>query len=191
MEALEKLVRMVPPPKHPVEVGDNEAFAIVERELGVALPSDFKRLIQSYGSGQWQDFWYVLNPFSANRYLNLVQQATVLRPAACSTLDAERTGRESEPASYPHLIYPEPGGILPWAVTDNGGRLFWITAGPPAHWRTVYYADRSPDFESYNISCTQLVYGAVSGELPIFAGALGEDHRYGEPGAFKSSAFQI
>jgi hypothetical protein len=190
MDALAKLIRMVPPPDRPFETGDGGAFTEVEASLRLSLPEDFKELIRTYGSGQWQGFWFVLNPFAANEYGNLVLQSQVRRPRSWSTLDAERATRENEGATYPHAIYPEPGGILPWALTDNGGRFFWLTAGPPEQWPTVYYPDRSPEFSVYEMSCTELLYGAVSGEIPIFADEFGEDYRYGQPGAFVPLKFE-
>src|SRR5205814_1895372 len=167
MGALEELIRMVPPPTRPCESGDDAAFNSVEAALGLRLPEDYKRLIRTYGSGQWQEFWFVLNPFTANEHLNLIRQSQVRRPRSWSALDAERAIRES--GTYPHPIYPEPGGILPWALTDNGGRFFWLTADPPEWWPTVYYPDRSPEYAVYEMSCTELLYGAVSGTIPIFA----------------------
>src|SRR5262245_20096564 len=115
---LQRLVTMVPPPKEPYEAGDAEGFARVESDLGLKLPGDYKNFIHTYGTGQWQEFWYVLNPFSANEYGNLVTQSQNRRPTKWSALDAERTIRDGQGHRYPHPIYPEPGGILPWAITD-------------------------------------------------------------------------
>jgi hypothetical protein len=179
-----RLVEMVPPPVAPFEAGAASDFARVEGELGLALPEDYKRLILAYGSGQWQRFWVILNPFAENEYINLLVQCQNRRPKKWSMLDAERVVREAEGGRYPHPIYPEPGGILPWASTDNGGRFFWLTKGGADEWATVYYADRSPEFGVYEMSCTELLYGAVSGELPIFREEFGDDHEYGRADAF-------
>jgi hypothetical protein len=184
MDALEKLIRMAPPPARAYEAGEDAAFTAVEATLGLKLPEDYKRLIRAYGSGQWQNFWFVLNPFAANEYANLILQSQVRRPRSWSTLDAERTAREFEAYPFPHPIYPEPGGVLPWALTDNGGRFFWLTAGSPKRWPTVYYPGRSPEYTVYEMSCTELLYGAVSGAIPIFAEEFGDDYRYGQPEAF-------
>jgi hypothetical protein len=180
---LDRLGAMVPPPREPFETGENNDFARVEADLRLELPGDYKRLISTYGTGQWQEFWYVLNPFTENEFLNLRIQCQNRRPMKWSILDAEREVREAE-SEYPHPIYPEAGGILPWAVTDNGGSFFWLTRGPPEKWPTVYYADRSPEFESYEMPCTELLYKAVAGELPIFEGPFGDHFQYGRPNAF-------
>jgi SMI1-KNR4 cell-wall len=182
-----RLVAMVPPPDSPFEAGVAADFRRVEAELGLELPDDYKQLVQKYGSGQWQQFWYVLNPFSANEYTNLLVQCQNRRPKKWSMLDAERGVCEAEGGRYPHPIYPEAGGILPWAATDNGGRFFWLTAGKPNTWSTVYYSDRSPDFQVFEVSCTELLLGAVSGTVPIFKGPFDEDFEYGQADAFVPS----
>jgi hypothetical protein len=184
MDALDQLTRIIPPPKFPVEAGNHRAFANIEATLGLRLPSDYKRLIYTYGTGQWQEFWFVLNPFAANQHLNLVLQNLKRRSSAWSILDAERALRGCKEVDYPHPIFPEPGGILAWAVTDNGGRFFWLTDGPADKWPTVYYGDRSPQFEVYGFSCCELVAGAVTGDIPVFAEAFGDDFAYGRPDAF-------
>jgi hypothetical protein len=165
---LERLIQIVRPPEEPVEIGDDTAFAAVEQQLGLSLPRDYKEYIATYGSGRWHVFWWILNPFSENEHLNLLVQSQNRRPKKWSALDAERAVRESE-KKYPHAIYPESGGLLPWAITDNGGRMFWLTAGEPSGWKTVYYASRDPNFEVHDLPCMAILLGIVNGELPLFA----------------------
>jgi hypothetical protein len=183
---MKQLREMVPPPAEIFEVGDRDSFAKVEAELGLMLPEDYKQVVQTYGSGQWQGFWYILNPFTQNEFLNFVCQSKMLRPKNWSTLDSERERRESTKGIYPYPnpIYPEPGGIIPWALTDNGGRFFWLTKTRPEDWPTIYYPDRSPDFIKYPVSCAELLFKAVAGILPIFAEEFGNDYEYGRPDAF-------
>ena len=147
---MKRLSEMVPPPAEPFEVGNLENFAKVEAELGLALPADYKQVILTYGSGQWQGFWYILNPFTKNEFLNLIIQSKNRRPMNWNMLDSERELRESYKGiyRYPHAIYPEPGGIMPWGITDNGGRFFWLTKGVQEKWPTIYYPDRSADSTS-------------------------------------------
>jgi hypothetical protein len=183
-DALKRLVKMVPPPAAPFEAGAAADFARVEAELGLELPEDYKRLVLTYGSGQWQEFWVVLNPFTANEHISLLVQCQNRRPKKWSMLDAERGVRAVEGAKYSHPIYPEAGGIVPWAKTDNGGRFFWLTSGAPSNWATVYYPGRSPDFKVYEMSCTELLYGAVSGKVPIFREPFDDDYEYGRADAF-------
>jgi hypothetical protein len=106
-------------------------------------------------------------------------------PKKWSALDSERVVRDFMEGQYPHPIFPETGGILPWAITDNGGRFFWLTKGSPANWPTIYYADRSPEFGLFEMPCTELLFKAVSGESMIFEGPFGSDFNYGQPDSFR------
>jgi len=174
---------IIPPPKQPLDAGSPSAWRGVEAELRLSLPDDYKQVVTHYGSGQWQEFWFLLNPFTANRFLNLCRQSLPGPEGPSTTLGAERYTREHL-GNYPHPIFPEPGGILPWASTDNGGRFFWLTEGSPTRWKTIYYPSRDPDFETYELSCSELLYGAVTGELPVFAEEFGSDYEYGKADAF-------
>ena len=164
--SIRSIQELVPPPADPVAAGTLSAFERIEEELGLALPSDYKALVASYGDGQWQEFWYLLNPFSPNRNLNLFQQTSRSSTTGEDLLSAERFTRARHP--YPHPIWPEPGGIFPWAVTDNGGRFFWLTEGSVERWPSIYYPSRDPDYRELQLATSEIVAGLLSGELPLF-----------------------
>ncbi len=184
---LERLVEMVPPPETPFSSGDQKAFLAVEKELGRALPSDFKQLIATYGYGLWQRFWCVLNPF--------IGDGKQVRSWFCprygmaggeQKLASLRAGRDQFPELHIYPIFPEPGGLFPWAMTDNGDFLYWLTEGDPDTWPTIHDPDLTEkDWKRYDLPCTAIVYGAISGELPIFAEPLGAGFQYGQPDAFE------
>jgi hypothetical protein len=174
--AFAKLCEAVPPPADPVEAGRAEAMAAVEERLGLALPADYKSLIGAYGTGSWKDFLLVLNPFASNRYLNLFEQTQ-------RQLDAERVIRAAWPSEVPFAIYPEPGGLLPWAMTDNGNRLYWLTQGHPDDWPTVIYESRGPRHDRHQVSCCEFLRRWVAGQLRV--SVFPEDFEYGFAGAFE------
>ena len=69
-------------------------------------------------------------------------------------------------------IFPEEGGLLPWAQTENGGCLFWLTEGRTSKWPTIYFPDnRREELERFELSCSEILYGSVTGTISIF----GED----------------
>ncbi len=115
-----RLSAAVPPPPDPCEAGTSEGFDQVEARLAIRLPEDYKQLITAFGTGSWKEFIWVLNPFSANTFLNLFDQAT-------RQLDSEREIRRKRPNELPFPLHPESGGLLPWGLTDNGDRLYWLT----------------------------------------------------------------
>src|SRR5579885_1277192 len=74
---VDDLIRLAPPPEHPVDAGSPDRWDGVERVLGTALPGDYKRFINVYGTGDFNDLFYVYNPFSGVDRRNLLWQAGV------------------------------------------------------------------------------------------------------------------
>ena len=101
---IQSLIDLVPPPTSPSAIGNEAGWRSVEKELGTELPNDYKQLINTYGSGIWQDFWYVYNPFCKNENLNLLFQSSL---DSLGNLWAEKVSKEDEPDEYPFNIYPE------------------------------------------------------------------------------------
>ncbi len=183
--AVDDLIRLVPPARVPANGGNAARFADVERLLGLRLPDDYKQLVCTYGDGVWQRFWFILNPFSHNRLINLLWHADNGRVAA------ERTARAEHPQGWPLAIYPEPGGILPWGITDNGGTFWWVTHGPPSRWRTLYdpdgrcpQTDRRTDLAS---GCSDVLLGSVSGADSAFERDFGRPFTFDRASVFVPS----
>jgi len=128
----------------------------IEGELGLQLPGSYKALVEQFGASVWQDFLRVLSPFDEQRELRRVGGAT---------LEADRALRREFPWYYPLPLYPEPGGLLPWAVSDNGDVLYFITAGLPDQWPTVIKGARAPEFEVCFLPPALLVYHFAAGSL--------------------------
>ena len=58
------LMKLVPPPAKPFEVGTLAEWAKVEAELGTQLPQDYRDFVFAYGSGLFAGLYRVYNPFS-------------------------------------------------------------------------------------------------------------------------------
>jgi len=156
---LDSLLKIMPPPEHPVECGTWEDWAGVQSELGLRLPVDYKYFINSYGTGKISDFLYVLNPFSANAYLNLKQQIWLV----LGGLRVTKQVSGSEEVPYP--LYAEPGGLLPWGITDNGDTLYWLTRGEnPDKWTVVIGDARGPEWEEYDQYMVEFLAKVLLGE---------------------------
>jgi hypothetical protein len=140
------------------------------------LPRDYKALVCAYGTGSWKGFLWVLNPFASNVYLNLFEQAKL-------QLDAERLLRAKWPEQIPFALYPEPGGLFPWAMTDNGDRLYWLTKGEPDCWPTVVYESRGPGYDYHELCCCAFLRQWVAGELLV--AVFPTDFEYGFVDAFE------
>ena len=134
----------------------DERWVAVEEALGLRLPGNYKKLVDLFGASSWGEFLHVLSPFDER--LNLQQ-------VGGQKLDADRDSRTEFPSHYPLPLYPEPGGLLPWAITDNGDTLYFITRGPPDDWPTVIKGARPPEFEVSFLPPAWLVHGIAAGTL--------------------------
>ena len=154
MTALDELTRLVPPPAAPVDA--NGDWQRVEADLGLALPADFKGLIETYGLGQFVDFITPLTPFGSR---------DLFMRSARGILDSERSFRARNPDKSPYSLYPEPGGLLEWAGTDNGDRLCWLTEGEPERWTTIAWNQRSWSYGAFPVGAVEFLHGWLTGRI--------------------------
>jgi hypothetical protein len=170
--SLEQLQQAIPPPPRPVETSAPGGWEAVEAALGTALPSEYKALISTYGTGGFNEFLYVFNPFAANRYRNLLTlKDDILRAYA--------TSRAGFPDAYPDPPFPEPGGLLPWARTDNGDEFYWKTDGQPDAWSIVVIKSRNSAQFRYALPITDFLHRLLTNQLepPVFSPDLFEDSK--------------
>jgi hypothetical protein len=156
--ALGRLRSLVPPPARPVETGNPDAWAEVEAELGTALPADYRAFTNAYGSGRFDDFLWLFNPFAPVGPGNLVDEKT-------TTLDAYARTRSRFPDRLPLPPFPEPGGVLPLGRTDNGDELYWITEGQADQWHVLVLASRATRQERHRMSVTAFLAALLAGHL--------------------------
>lgn len=149
---IDELLQIMPPPNTPEEV-DPRGWAAVEARLGTALPADYKVFIDIYGSGVITRFINVFNPFSSNRFVNLIDQLPV-RLGALATVQ-QFTDRHPEWLPYP--FFPAIGGLVPFGGDDNGDCIFWITDGLPDQWRVVVNEARAPKYEEFNCNAVTFI----------------------------------
>jgi hypothetical protein len=55
--------------------------------------------------------------------------------------------------------------LLPWAVSDNGDTLYFVTAGPPYGWPTLIKGPRAPEFEASYLWPAGMVFAFATGRL--------------------------
>lgn len=139
-DELGSLTRLLPPPKAPK--GLARSWSEVERELGTKLPSDYKEFVHLYGSGTISGgltIWNFLNstsfPSPVNEYLigdNSVIQLYKLM--------------ESQGTELPYKLYPQPGGLLPFATHLDVHHLNWLMSGDPEKWDVIYWFSDGLEF---------------------------------------------
>ena len=131
MSSIDRLVKLIPPPKKPVEVGGKKDWAQQVKQLGAKLPSDYKAFIDRYGSGEFAHFFIVYNPFSET--VNLLEKFK-------SHGKNYAESHDSDPENYPLAVFPEVPGILPWGHDTNGHTYFWLVKDKkkPDEWTVVW-----------------------------------------------------
>jgi hypothetical protein len=157
MKALENLMR---PPARPSETPEKGGWEAVEATLGFALPEDYKEFISTYGTGAVDGFLWVLNPFSKNQHLNLINQGTV-------RLDAQRRFAEDSGITTPYALHPDADGLFPWGLTDNGDVLYWLCKGAPSSWFIVVCDSRASYWEEFNFSTTEFLASLITRQIVV------------------------
>jgi hypothetical protein len=62
----------------------------------------------------------------------------------------------------PYPLFPEPGGLLPFGIDDNGDGLYWLTTGEPDQWSIVVNESRAPEYEQFDMSVTEFLQEVLS-----------------------------
>ena len=120
-----------------IQVGERVPFDwdVIERDLGVRLPADYKLLAECLPPGWFRRFARLGSPERTDGW-----------PRGCFFLDefgeqvmeSVREWRANgDPVPYP--VYPERGGLLLWGHISPGGYAFWLTepAQEPESWPVV------------------------------------------------------
>ncbi len=152
--SLAKLVSLLPPPKVASEVPRPPPWADVERQLG-PLPADYKQFVECYGTGTIDNFITICNPFSANRFINLVSYSALARRAL-----EEEVRSTSWSTVAPAL---DVSRLLPFGGTDNGDRIVWVTDGPPDAWRVMVLDSRGPFLDHFDGGMSEFLARVLEG----------------------------
>lgn len=160
--AIAALVGLMKPPRRPTrpDAIDWDEFS---RRNGFDAPLDYRLLMTRYGSGgfgtgQLAGGWlYTLDPFEPT--------ATITQQSDWDRRNMRGLQRRF-PDQFPGwAMWPEPGGLLPWANTADGDVVGWRTVGTPDEWGTRFFG-RDSEF-------VELGFGAVEFILRLLGGTLG------------------
>ena len=153
---MDQLLNFIAPPPNPKETGTPKSWEKIETRLGLQLPPDFKTFIDQYGTGSFDDFIIVYNPFAQNEYLNLFFALDTLHQAHEKI---QLVGDSAWTVVQPFKYYPAIEGLLPWGCTTHMGEtFFWHIKGAPETWETIFYNLRSGEYEVWKYSLTEFLY---------------------------------
>lgn len=147
-DALTGWTALVPPPAPPAPV----EWDGVQRALGTLLPRDYRAYVNTYGLGCVGDLYWVLHPYGTPDRLNLGAQWAAAR------------------APQP-LLTPPPyelgTALLPCAVDEDAGILYWHAAGPdPDAWTVVYRDEDGDSWLPYPLGLVPFLHALFTGRLP-------------------------
>jgi hypothetical protein len=156
-----RITKLLPSPESPK--GLARPWKSVEQELGVALPSDYKKFIDHYGTG---GIFPAEGHFTSLIVWNLRGVSDVVSWVSSATrrYQADReAGNE-----IPFASYPDPNGLLAFGATPDGDFLNWRMKGSPGSWEIVYYhcsAARMILLKHYNF--TRMLLGLLRQDSPL------------------------
>jgi hypothetical protein len=147
---------LVPPPDIPYLGGGT--WQRLFDKLGTRLPAEYVSLMNTYGAGCWRKWLRFYSPLR-------VGQRTFTDHVA-QDLDAYRSLRDEFPEYFSLAIWPEAGGLLPFASSIEGDVIGWLTAGEPDAWPVIVHprhADQGPPLDDdLTTTLVEWVRGRIS-----------------------------
>ncbi|MCP2323431.1 hypothetical protein HDA40_001938 [Hamadaea flava] len=137
-------------------------WAAIETSLaGLTLPSDYKRLIQTFPDGKFRDLVRIIRPGDVG------SPRTDYLGFYANWLEDMRQWRADGDGLFPYPIHPEPAGLLPFAEGPGGEMCFWLTnSGDPDAWPVVS-ADRDfLQWQEYPGPMCRFLSALVEGTIP-------------------------
>jgi hypothetical protein len=153
---LATLKAILPAPENPKSnAGDWEQ---IEENLNVNLPSEYKEFIEHYGAAYISKFLSIISPFHQKPGVDLIGKQDICR---------ETYRILGESGEYiPYNFFPNEGGLLIVAQTDNGDMVFWNTGA--AKWGIVVNESRGPDYFSFDGGIVEFITGLLTGEIDCY-----------------------
>jgi hypothetical protein len=182
---IEDLVALAPPPASPIDAGSPDQWEEIEQRLGKTLPSDYKQIVNLYGTGTFNDLFYIFNPFSNVEQFNLMWQAGLPGSLTAhedlgrvypigSNLEELQAFAIDDRDLCPYPVYPEPGGLLPLGGTSNAGHTYWLTEGNTEEWPLVLLPRGFQLVEQHPVPLVGFLVLWLSGELPECFNGVGK-----------------
>lgn len=152
------LSKSISSPSIVYHAGTDKAWQEFEKRSGIQFPTDYKKLINKYGTGRLNNFVWFLTPFVTDENVDFMKKSKQM-------LDAYKISRKKFPDYFQFNVYPEPNGLLPWGYTDNGDELYWKTNCFPDSWEIVLYESASPNYYYYKLSLSELLYKVITNQI--------------------------
>ncbi|MGA6208002.1 SMI1/KNR4 family protein [Nocardia testacea] len=155
MSWVQRLVAITGGPSSPVPV---PYWPAIESRLGTPLPSDYKRLVETFGcDGLFNGFFRVFHPEKLIWH-------TEYHARADMTFGDE------------HPPFPAPGGLIPWSNNEHEQTFSWITEGPdPDRW-PIYAVDSLDESARFECTATEFLFRQMTDQEHPFHTAAEHIH---------------
>lgn len=142
---------VVPAPDPPPTVD----WAAVHERAGTALPRDYRAHVDRFGPGCVNRLLWVLHPDGPGELGLFDQWAWAAEPASAQGL-----------VPPPHPL-GRLGGLLPCAVDEDAGTLYWHTAAPdPDDWTLVHRSEDGDGWLPIPLGLVEFLHRVFTGRFP-------------------------
>ncbi|MGW0957534.1 SMI1/KNR4 family protein [Streptomyces gelaticus] len=125
-------------------------WARVESRLGTALPGDYKKLVERFGYGDFDDYLGLLVPDGPPGSLDLVE---------FNEFWARAAAEDSGGPGGPYRLCPAPGGLLQWASTEQRTSFYWLTeCADPDRWPILVTGDDYREWDRFDSSTAEFIH---------------------------------
>lgn len=153
-------------------------WASVEDRLGTALPADYKEFVAAFGQGLFGYdaclSWLGIHvPDADHMSRDLIRHAAWLSAFAALHPGTDRRAEFG--------LFPAPGGLLQWAVTERGHGFYWLTGDPdPNRWPILAHNRDDWRWHRLDGSAVECVFGLLTDPDQTFSEAAGIDRPWFE-----------
>lgn len=127
----------------------------MEEDLGTALPEDYKKLFETFGTGEFSEFIRILGNDATGQF--------DLPHIWHSYLDTSpEAGPDSVLAPY-EMYRPGRRGLIPWAFAEMDCSYFWLASADedPATWPIVTRGNPYP-WQEVGVSTSEFVHRVLT-----------------------------
>ncbi len=153
---LEKLEPILLVPDKPIDT-DTDTLEQNQQKMNVSFPEDYLEFSTLYGSGHFSADGRGIEFYSVGRvsYPDIVQDF----------FERQNEYREAmETYNVPLGLFPESGGLLPFAKDDSGIYYCWDTHGVPSSWTVVVIWEYEEEgFKRHNSRFIDFLHGLLTG----------------------------
>ncbi|QDT40726.1 hypothetical protein Pan241w_07840 [Gimesia alba] len=156
MDYVEALLELAPPTDVPATSLTPLDFVEVEIKLQTTIPKDYQRILEAYRSGAFDKYLWLFSPFSKNQNVNLFEHLAI---------ENELLEESFETELCDIVLWPAPEGLIPWAGTVNGDRIYWRTINHKT--QVLVRETRSLNFQIFPLSISEFLVNALIEKIDV------------------------